>query len=257
MTDDSDPDLHVKPFVHDSLTHKALHFSISEIQSRMLLADPYLLDLEYTRTMMGFVLFNPKPERIAMLGLGGGSLAKFCYRHLPHARIEVVEINPHVIALRDEFLVPADDQRFHVMRIDGARFVRDCPERFDVLMVDGFDDQGQAPQLASQSFYDDCRDALRPGAVVVVNLHQGHRHHDRHVERIRRSFDGEMLLVDDGEGCNSVVFACKDGPLRLLGIEQATAATVAQGLAAKAARSLAAAFARIVSAARMQSERAA
>lgn len=254
MTDDSDPDLHVKPFVHETLAHKALHFSISEIQSRMLLADPYALDLEYTRTMMGFLLFSPKPEHIAMLGLGGGSLAKFCYRHLSGAQIEVVEINPHVIALRDEFHVPADDQRFRVMRIDGARFVRDCPQRFDVLMVDGFDDQGQPKQLSSQAFYDDCRDALRPGAIMVVNLHQGHRHHDLHVERIRRSFDGEMLLVDDGQGCNSVVFACKDRPLRLLHMNQTRAAAIPLGLSAKAARPLSVAFARVVSAVRTQGD---
>ena len=52
--------------------------------------------------MMGFLLFIPSPARILMVGLGGGSLAKFCFRHLPDAAIDVVEINPHVIALRDD-----------------------------------------------------------------------------------------------------------------------------------------------------------
>src|SRR5437016_2304602 len=90
---------HVKPFVYDSLNSRALHFSISEIQSRMQLKSPHALDLEYTRTMMAFLLFNPEPSSISMIGLGGGSLAKFCHRYLPQARIQVVEINPHVIAL--------------------------------------------------------------------------------------------------------------------------------------------------------------
>ncbi|MDE8344502.1 MAG: hypothetical protein POG24_11875, partial [Acidocella sp.] len=69
----------------------------------MNLDDPCALDLEYSRTMMGFLLFKPEPKHIAMVGLGGGSLAKFCHRYLPATRIEVVEINPHVLALRDEF----------------------------------------------------------------------------------------------------------------------------------------------------------
>ena len=53
---------------------------------------------------------------------GGGSLAKFCYRHLPDTCITVVEINPHVIALRDEFKVPPDDRRFRVVEADGVHF---------------------------------------------------------------------------------------------------------------------------------------
>ncbi|WP_374568002.1 hypothetical protein [Ideonella sp.] len=62
---------HVRPFVYESLTSKALHFSISAIQSRMKLRDPDALDLEYTQTMMGFLLFHPKPRQIVMIGLGG------------------------------------------------------------------------------------------------------------------------------------------------------------------------------------------
>jgi spermidine synthase len=222
MADTPDPTEHVKPFVHATRTAKALHFSICEIQSRMKLDDPYELDLAYTRTMMGFLLLQPDPRRIAMIGLGGGSLAKFCHRHLPAACIEVVEINPHVIALRDEFLVPPDDERLHVIQGDGARWVRDQTRQPDVLMVDGFDSDGQPGALCSQRFYDDCFDLLAPAGVMVVNLHAGHRQHERHVDRIQRSFAGAALRVADDAQTNGVVFACKgdaltrasSGPLR-------------------------------------------
>ena len=46
MPETLDPREHVKPFVYDTAHRKALHFSISEIQSRMNLKDPYALDLE-------------------------------------------------------------------------------------------------------------------------------------------------------------------------------------------------------------------
>lgn len=206
-----DPAQHVKPFVYESLDRKALHFSICEIQSRMDLRDPYALDLEYTRTMMAFLLFVPEPKQIAMIGLGGGSLAKFCHRHLPRARIHVVEINPHVIALRDEFHVPPDNERFRVVPGDGAHYVRYQATRCDVLMVDGFDSDGLPDRLCSQRFYDDAFDSLQPGGMMVVNLHAGHRDHAQHVERIQRSFAGAVLVVDDGECSNSIVFASK-GP---------------------------------------------
>ena len=209
MPDSQESFQHVKPFVYESLSSKALYFSISEIQSRMKLNDPHALDLEYTRTMMGFLLFNPEPRNIAMIGLGGGSLAKFCHRYLPNSLIQVVEINPHVIALRDAFHVPPDDERFHVIRGDGARFVRYPPARVDVLLVDGFDSHGLPARLVSQRFYDNCHEALQPGGIMVVNLHYGHQHYEVFLDRIRRSFNGSVLVVDDGEMSNSIVFACK------------------------------------------------
>ncbi len=134
--------LHAKPFIHSTPTTKALHFSLSETQSRMDIRRPDALSLEYTRSMMGFLLFEPMPASIAMVGLGGGSLAKFCHRHLPQADIYVVEVNPHVIALRDEFLVPPDGPRFRIVPGDGADFVHKPPHLFNVLLVDGYDEHG-------------------------------------------------------------------------------------------------------------------
>ncbi|MDE2296854.1 MAG: fused MFS/spermidine synthase [Burkholderiales bacterium] len=212
--DDARVHEHVRPYVREELDARSLHFSICEIQSRMQILHPDALALEYTRTMMGWLMFKPAPERVAMIGLGGGSLVKFCHRHVPRAALVVVEINPHVIALRDAFEVPPDDARLQVIEADGARYVAQTDHRFDVLMVDAFDDQGMPAEIGAQRFYDDCLDVLRPGGVMAVNLHAGHRHFPVYLARIRRSFGDSVLRVDDGDGCNSVIFASKGGPLQ-------------------------------------------
>jgi len=200
---------HARPFVLDDGVSRSLHFTRGELQSRMRLDSPCGLEVDYTRTMMGFLLFNPAPAHIGMIGLGGGSLAKFCYRYLPATRIKVIEINPHVIALRDQFSVPPDDERFRVRRGDGAEFVRFPPYRMDILLVDGFDDQGQPPALCSQRFYDDCFDALQPNGMMVANLHTGHRNFDSQVARIERTFGNEVLFIGDADHSNTIAFACK------------------------------------------------
>ena len=82
------------PFVVNVDGVRSLHFTMGEVQSSMRTDRPDELELDYTRTMMGFLLLNPQPRAIAMIGLGGGSLAKFCHRHLPSARITAVENNP-------------------------------------------------------------------------------------------------------------------------------------------------------------------
>src|SRR5688572_16994086 len=98
-----------RPYIFESLFERRMHFTNLATQSAMLLGDPDALIAQYTRKMMAFLLFNPDPRHIVMLGLGGGSLAKFCYRHLPQSQITVVEIDAEVIAMRDEFLIPRDD----------------------------------------------------------------------------------------------------------------------------------------------------
>ena len=201
------------PFVFSAEGSKSLYFSLDQLQSRMCCAQPTQLDVDYTRTMMGFLMFESGPVNIAMIGLGGGSLLKFCYRHLPLTRLTVIEINPHVIALRQQFEVPEDAARVAIVCADGADFVADSAgdksTRYDVLLVDGFDSGGQAPSLCSQRFYDDCFQALSPEGIMVVNLHHDHPDHALFTGRIGRAFDGNMFEVASQEKSNSILFARK------------------------------------------------
>jgi spermidine synthase len=203
------------PFVFSADGSKSLYFTLDQLQSRMCSARPTELEVDYTRTMMGFLMFDSHPVNIAMIGLGGGSLLKFCYSHLPDSRFTVLEINPYVIALRHEFEVPEDEERIAIICADGADFVRDTSEdaspRYDVLLVDGFDSQGQAPSLCSQRFYDDCYKALSPTGVMVANLHHDHPDHALFTGRIRLAFKGNPFEIASQEKSNSILFA-KKGP---------------------------------------------
>jgi spermidine synthase len=155
--------------------------------------DPDRLLIDYTRTMLGALVLVPRPRNIGMVGLGGGSQAKYCYRHLPEARIEVVENNPHVLALRRKFHVPDDDARFHVVLDDGARFLQGRRGQFDLLLVDGYDETGIPDVLSTQAFYDDCRASLAEGGAAAFNLYCADA--AVHVERLRNAFGGENILV--------------------------------------------------------------
>ena len=208
-----DPD-RVKPFVYEDAGTLALHFDISAIQSRMRRDDPAALDLDYTRAMMGCLLFAPQPKSMLMIGLGGGSLPKYCRKHLPHADITVVEINPHVIAMRDTFCVPPDGAHFRVLCDDGAAFVLTTPQRYDVILVDGFTYDGQPEALSTPAFYADCRASLADGGVLVVNLHADGNTCELLIDRITAGFDGQAVAVSAADGGNRVVFASEEPALR-------------------------------------------
>lgn len=199
------------PRVKRGWRYTELQFSGGVSQSRMRTFRPGHLLIDYTRTMMASLLFCPSPATIGMIGLGGGSQAKFCHSHLRRTRLEVAENNPHVLALRRRFRVPGDDARLQVLLADGAGFVRERRGRFDILLVDGYDESGIPAALSSQAFYDDCRAALAPGGVLAGNLYA--TDFQDHVRKLQRSFGPDRVWVlEEARQSNRVVFAWTGDP---------------------------------------------
>jgi spermidine synthase len=192
---------------------RSLHLGSSTVQSTMRVDDPVELVLSYTRAMMAFLLFHPKPRDVAMIGLGGGSLAKFVYHRLPEARVTVVENSARVItAARSWFEVPEDDGRFEVLHADGAEYVRAHPEASDVLMVDAYDSDAQVEALATEAFYADARAALRRDGVLTVNLWSSDPRFDSYLQRIERAFDSRVVCLPAERRGNVAVFAFVRSP---------------------------------------------
>jgi len=208
------PHPEIRPEIHTEGRRVSLRFNMDSIQSTMNLDDPTRLELEYTRAMMLFLLFQPAPRAMLMIGLGGGSLPKYCHRHLPGADITVVEINPAVIALREVFQVPPDGARFRVLADDGARHVRATPVSHDVILVDGFNADGQPEALGTADFYDACRAALQPDGVLVVNLDSDPAASDPLLARLEQAFDGGVKTMLTDGGTNRIALAAAPAHMR-------------------------------------------
>jgi spermidine synthase len=188
-----------------------LYFSRELTQSSMQIEAPDALAFTYTQQMMSFLLFVPDPRQVLMLGLGGGSLAKFCYRRLPAARITAVEIDADIIAFRDQFLIPPDDSRLRVVHADAADFLRDQVLPADVVMMDAFDRHGFSASVCSRAFYLDVRDALAPAGLMVANLVGPKAERARHLELIDAVFGGNLIVLPIESEGNFLVFAFRDG----------------------------------------------
>lgn len=192
-----------------------LHLGSDLVQSGMRLSRPDALEIAYTQCMMALLLFNPAPKKILMIGLGGGSLVKFIYRHLPDAQSVVVEINTQVVAAaRNFFFLPAEGERFRVVIGNGAEHIALHPESCDVLMVDGYEDGALPNALASEAFYGAAAAALGRRGIMVVNLLGRDRRMKTYLERIGKNFTGGLLQLEDGEDGNVIVFAFHKAPRR-------------------------------------------
>jgi spermidine synthase len=211
------------PFILDAAGMRHLYFDLAAVQSSMRLEEPDALVTAYAQKMMAFLLFNRSPRHILMIGLGGGSLVKFCHRYLQDTRLTVVEIDPDIVELREWFHIPADDERLRIILDDGADFVRRADWTADILLIDAFDSGGVAPSLASDDFYAQAFRCLSPNGVLVMNLAGERGRYGAHLERLREACPGPVLLVPVEADGNVLIFAFAQ-PVRVWASESAEAA---------------------------------
>jgi spermidine synthase len=187
-----------------------LHFSQDWIQGAMRIRKPNALELSYTREMMAGLLLRdaPWPRNALMIGLGSGSLAKFIYHFLPETVSTVVEINPRIEMIAEQYFeLPRDPRRLRVIITDGAQYMLEDGPSFDCILIDGFDADGRAGVLDTLPFYQSCRARLSEQGLMSVNLLGRSRGFQASVERIAEAFDGRSLVFPSCDSGNTIAFA--------------------------------------------------
>lgn len=190
-----------------------MHVGGSAIQSAMRIDAPHALALAYTRAMMACLLFNPRPRDFLLIGLGGGSLAKFIYRHRPRARIVALEVDPRVVAAAHRlFRLPIGRKRLRVIVGDGAVYAGEHPSSADVILLDAFVNHRQAPSIRTEAFYRAARRALKPDGVLVVNFMSDDPGLRAYLRRLAGAFHGRLACLRAIGEDNIIVFAFRDDP---------------------------------------------
>lgn len=143
------------------------------VQTALDITQPLALQFDYMQAMLLSLLWVPQPERIGMLGLGGGALPLVLHHFLPQATIDCIEINPTVVDVARRFFGFQPDERLQVHVSDGRDFLATQTTRYDILLMDIFLDKGQTPgHLLTIEFQQLCRQRLNDNGVLVVNIAQ-------------------------------------------------------------------------------------
>ena len=119
------------------------------------------------------ILAHGAAREVLIIGGGDGGCLREALKHPGVARVTQVEIDAGVIELSRRWLPTLSDGAFdypraRVVIADGARFAAECPDRFDVVIIDSTDPQGPGAVLFTTPFYRDVRTLLRPGGVMVT-----------------------------------------------------------------------------------------
>jgi len=180
---------------------RSLHFGTFPRQSSMSLRTPHTLELSYTEAMMACLLLNSKPERVLVVGLGGGSLVKFLLHHFPECHIDVIEYRQDVVDVAHKYFnVPKNDPRLNIHVGDGYLFVQErhyqADASYDLLLVDAYDHVGMAASVGVQAFFDACAGLLTSVGVMSINLWGSDKPlFNQTMTRINQSFEGRSMIL--------------------------------------------------------------
>jgi spermidine synthase len=136
------------------------------------LDDPNQFVFSYTKMMMGALYLNPHPGKILIIGLGGGVLPTALTEMLPDAGIDIVEIDPAVVKVAQQFFGFNPSQKVRVFEEDGRVFVKrtgKTSQRYDLIMLDAFDHEYIPEHLLTREFLLEVKALLTADGILAAN----------------------------------------------------------------------------------------
>ena len=105
---------------------------------------------------------------ILVLGNGSGTFATQCQKHFGIDKIDAVEIDQSITDLaREYFNLP---EEVNVYTYDGRAYLNASEEKYNVIMVDAYQDITVPFQMSSKEFFALVKDRLKEDGVLVVNM---------------------------------------------------------------------------------------
>lgn len=107
------------------------------------------------------------PEML-ILGMGSGTYARQCLSYLGDMQIEGVEIDKKITDLAAKYFDLPDTVA--ITTYDGRAYLQAMDKKYDVIMVDAYQDITIPFQMSSIEFFTLVRDHLTADGVMVVNM---------------------------------------------------------------------------------------
>ena len=187
---------------------RCLHFSRSRgVQSSMFLDDPVKLDLRYSKTMMAALALKPEAKDLLLVGLGGASIPKFIQKHFPDLRMDIVELDPDVVRVCQEYFAFKGTPNTRVVVMDGRMYFKRAEKKYDVILLDAYAADHIPFHLTTREFIALVKDRLKPGGLVASNLWEQavNRFYYAELKTFQEAFP-QVYLLPAGTSGNIIVF---------------------------------------------------
>jgi spermidine synthase len=116
---------------------------------------------------------HPCPKNVLIIGGGDGGILREVLKHPSVESVTQVEIDRAVVDMCIEYFPKHsngafDDPRLNLVIDDGAAFIANNSEQFDVIITDSTDPIGPGEVLFESSFYAGCANALTDNGILVT-----------------------------------------------------------------------------------------
>ncbi len=177
-------------------------------QSVVKVGDPDHLELAYAKVVPAGLALVEAPERILIVGLGGGTIPGFLHKHYPRTHIDVVDIDPDVVDVAKRFFGFREDETLRAYVDEGRKFIERCREPYDIIFLDAFGADSIPYDLATREFLQSVRKALTRKGIVVGNVWSSYSNplYESMVRTYQDVFD-ELYIVDVQGAGNRILLA--------------------------------------------------
>jgi spermidine synthase len=212
-----------------------LRFSVRRDQRNQSCKDvrrPERLVFGYTRMMLASLLLNPQPQRILVVGLGGGSVPETLATLFPTADMDLVEIDPAVVRVAKTLFGFTPTPRMHIHEMDArvwGKRARRRGERYDLILLDAFNGDYIPEHLMTREYLEETRALLSDTGVLAANTFAISRLYD-HESTTYESIFGQFINFKMPDSANRVIIA-SPAPLPDPALLEARAAALAPRLA--------------------------
>ena len=167
--------------------------------------------LEYTMMAFCGLLYNPEPQRLLVLGLGGGVIPRQMRHYFPALEIDVAEIDPDIPPIATEFFRFRQDDKLKVHIDDGRMFIkkqlgRDPVVKYDIVILDAFNSDYIPFHLMTKEFLEELKGLLAADGVVVANVFYDNRLFDAEFKTFLTVF-GRCQVFLGGYSTNAMLVA--------------------------------------------------
>ncbi len=155
---------------------------------------------------------------VLILGMGTGTFAAQCKEYFPDSFVEGVEIDEKITKLARSYFALSDEIPVHTY--DGRAFLNVSKRRYDVIMVDAYQDITIPFQMSSTEFFSLVKSHLKPDGVLVVNMNMYTEDKDSINAYLADTIAGvfnHVATIDVEGSTNRELFACMhERPEKLL-----------------------------------------
>jgi len=187
---------------------RCLFFSRSRgIQSSMVLADPSRLDLRYSQAMVAALAMGEAPKDVLLVGLGGASIPKFLQKEFPDLRLDIVELDPAVVQVCQDYFEFHGSPNVRVIVMDGRMYLKRVEKTYDVILLDAYAADHVPFHLTTLEFVNLVKSRLKPGGIVASNLWERsfNRFYLAELKTYQAAFP-QVYLLPAGQSGNIIVF---------------------------------------------------